>query len=128
MASVHLKNGKGEAILAKALWHQGVRYRKNYKNLPGSPDVAITKYKIAIFVDGEFWHGYKWSERKKKLRKNREYWIQKIEENMARDIKNDKLLKEKNWKVIHFWEKDILNNTEYCVELVKLYIKSQKAK
>lgn len=72
MANVGLKNGKSEHLLAKALWHHGVRYRKNLRELPGSPDIAITKYKIAVFVDGEFWHGYDWKNRKEKLKSNRE--------------------------------------------------------
>ena len=92
MANVSLKGGKAESALAKALWANGVRYRKNYKALPGSPDIAITKYKVAVFVDGEFWHGYDWENRKKKLKSNREYWIEKIEENMARDKRNDQKL------------------------------------
>jgi len=80
--------------VANALWHEGIRYRKNFKKLPGSPDIAITKYKIAIFVDGEFWRGEDWENRKEKLKFNREYWIEKIEENIARDKRNDILLKE----------------------------------
>ena len=83
MGQVHLKGGKAETTLAKALWHEGYRYRRNYKKLPGSPDIAITKYKVAIFVDGEFWHGQDWENRKAKLKSNREYWIEKIEENRA---------------------------------------------
>ena len=62
MANVSLKGGKAETDLAKALWHEGIRYRKNYRKIPGSPDIAITKYKIAVFVDGEFWHGENWEE------------------------------------------------------------------
>lgn len=126
MANVSLKGGKSETKLAKGLWRKGVRYRKNYKSLPGSPDIAITKYKIAIFVDGEFWHGYDWENRKRKLKRNREYWIQKIEENMARDKRNDMLLKKKGWIPIHFWEKQILKDNEYCIEKVLLYIRSVK--
>ena len=72
MGQVHLKGGKAETTLAKALWHEGYRYRRNYKKLPGSPDIAITKYKVAIFVDGEFWHGQDWENRKAKLKSNRE--------------------------------------------------------
>jgi DNA mismatch endonuclease (patch repair protein) len=106
MANVSLKGGKAETDLAKALWHAGLRYRKNYKSIPGSPDVAITKYKVAVFVDGEFWHGENWEERKTKLKRNRDYWIEKIEENIARDKRNDKLLKEMGWIPIHFWEKE----------------------
>lgn len=118
MGQVHLKGGKAETTLAKALWHEGYRYRRNYKKLPGSPDIAITKYKVAIFVDGEFWHGQDWENRKAKLKSNREYWIEKIEENIARDERNDSLLSEAGWTVYHFWEKDVLKNPDYCVETV----------
>ena len=107
MSNVRLKKGKAETMLAKALWHHGYRYRLNYKALPGSPDIAITKYKVAVFVDGEFWHGYKCSDRKNKLKANREYWIEKIEENIARDRRNDEKLKELGWTVLHFWEKEV---------------------
>lgn len=118
MASVHLKKGKAETVLAKALWHRGVRYRLNYRKLPGSPDIAITKHKIAIFVDGEFWHGHDWDNRKARLKSNRDYWIEKIEENMARDKRNDDLLIADGWTVIHFWEKQVLKNLESCVDTV----------
>ena len=120
MSHVKLKNGKAEQLLAKQLWHLGYRYHKNDKLLPGSPDIAILKYHIAIFVDGEFWHGQNWDERKTKLKSNRDYWIEKIEENIARDKRNDKLLTDSGWIVLHFWEKDVLKNAEKCVEKVIL--------
>ena len=71
MSRVKLKSGKSEVLLQKALWHQGIRYRKNYKKLPGSPDIAITKFKIAIFVDGGFWHGKDWDIKKEQIKNNR---------------------------------------------------------
>lgn len=106
MSRVHLKGGKAEV-------------------LPGSPDIVLTKYKIAIFVDGEFWHGKDWEERKKRLKRNREYWIEKIEENMKRDKRNDALLEADGWYVIHFWEKMVLKETDYCVEFVKYIVRSR---
>lgn len=118
MANVSLKGGKAEQTLAKALWHEGIRYRKNYKGLPGSPDIAITKYKVAVFVDGEFWHGENWEERKAKLRSNREYWIEKIEENIARDKRNDILLQDMGWLPVHFWEKEIKKDIDQCVHRI----------
>lgn len=118
MANVSLKGGKAETALAKSLWAKGIRYRKNYRRLPGSPDIAITKCKVAVFVDGEFWHGYDWDNRKPKLKSNRDYWIEKIEENMARDKRNDEKLKEDGWTVLHFWEKEIKKDLEGCVETV----------
>ena len=128
MANVSLKGGKAETALAKALWHEGIRYRKNYKKVPGSPDIAITKYKVAVFVDGEFWHGENWAERKEKLKSNREYWIEKIEENIARDKRNDALLKNMGWIPLHFWEKDVNKDLEGCVHTVIDAIQLQFAK
>ena len=123
MSKVRLKNGKAETILAKRLWHKGYRYRKNYKKLPGSPDIALTTYKVAVFVDGEFWHGENWEERKTKLKHNREYWIEKIEENMARDKRVDSQLQEIGWTTIHFWEKQVLKHTDECVDIIINQIK-----
>lgn len=128
MAHVRLKGGKAETLLAKSLWKLGVRYRKNYKKLAGSPDIAITKHKIAIFVDGEFWHGENWIERKKKLKRNRDYWIEKIEENIARDKRNDSILTKEGWSPIHFWEKEVLKNTDVCVSKVLTMIKQKSEK
>ena len=118
MSKVSLKGGAAEAALGKSLWSNGIRYRKNYRKLPGSPDIAITKYKIAIFVDGEFWHGENWEERKTKLKSNRDYWIEKIEENIARDKRVDSQLKELGWTPIHFWEKEIKRDLPGCVHRV----------
>ena len=125
MSKVRLKNGKAETLLAKELWHKGYRYRLNYKKLPGSPDIAITAYKIAVFVDGEFWHGENWEERKSKLKHNREYWIEKIEENIARDKRVDCQLTEMGWIPIRFWEKQVLKGIDECVNIVISYIENK---
>jgi len=118
MSKVKLKRGTAETMLAKALWHKGYRYRLNYKKLPGSPDIVLTSKKIAIFVDGEFWHGYDWENRKQKLKSNREYWIEKIEENIARDRRNDEILKSNGWIVLHFWEKEVLKQFDETLSLI----------
>ena len=115
MSKVKLKNGTAEQLLAKKLWHMGYRYRKNDKRLPGSPDIAIPRYRIAIFVDGEFWHGKDWEIRKPRLKSNREYWIEKIEENIARDKRVDDQLRAIDWTPIHFWSKDVLKDADSCI-------------
>ena len=125
MSKVKLKSNKVEMKLAKALWHRGYRYRLNYKQLPGSPDIALTKYNIAIFVDGEFWHGKDFEIKKSKLKNNKDYWIMKIEENLHRDAKNDKLLNEMGWISIHFWSKDIERNLSYCLNVIEDFIDYQ---
>lgn len=118
MSHIHSVETKPEIKLRKALWKRGVRYRKNFHKLPGSPDIAITQNKIAIFVDGEFWHGYHWGEKKGKLKRNRKYWIKKIERNMERDKQNNKDLKNMDWTVIRFWSNMVNHHLDYCVELI----------
>lgn len=125
MSKVKLKNGTAEQLLAKRLWYLGYRYRKNDKRLPGSPDIAISKYRIAVFVDGEFWHGKDWETRKQRLKRNREYWIEKIEENIARDKRNDALLVQQDWIPIHFWEKEVLKDLQKCVTEIEDAILTQ---
>lgn len=119
MKALSHKKSKVESVLAKALWHKGHRYRLNYKELPGTPDIALTRYRIAIFVDGEFWHGKDFEKNKKKLKNNKAYWIEKIEENIQRDLKNDQLLRQMDWIPIHFWSKDVLKYLDYCVEEIE---------
>lgn len=115
MSHIKGKDTSIEVLLRKALWHKGIRYRKNYKKLPGTPDIAITKYKIAIFCDSEFFHGYNWEIKNKSWGINREYWIRKIERNMARDRENDFKLIAMDWVPMHFWGQEIQKRTEECV-------------
>ena len=121
MKNIHGKDTKIEVILRKALWSKGYRYRKNYKKLPGSPDIALTKYKIAIFCDGEFFHGKDWDTLKKRLEKsnNSEFWINKISRNIERDDEINKKLDFEGWTVIRFWGEDIKKHTDECVKVVE---------
>jgi DNA mismatch endonuclease (patch repair protein) len=119
MSRVRSNNTKIEVVLRKALWHEGIRYRKNYKLLPGKPDIAITKYRIAIFCDGEFWHGKDWGNKKDRLQSNRDYWIPKIERNMGRDYDVERQLRGMGWVVVRFWGEEIEKNLTDCVQGVK---------
>ncbi|MFQ9669549.1 very short patch repair endonuclease [Thomasclavelia spiroformis] len=113
------KKSKVESLLAKALWHKGYRYRLNYKKLPGTPDIVLIKYRIAIFIDGEFWHGKDFVQNKDKLKNNKIYWIEKIEENIQRDIKNDRLLRQMDWIPLHFWSNDVKKYLDYCINEIE---------
>lgn len=128
MSHIHKKDTSIELKLRKALWHKGYRYRKNYKMLPGSPDIALTKYKIAIFCDSEFFHGKDWKVLKPKLEKgnNSEYWVRKISRNIERDKEKDQELSFLGWIIIHFWGKEILNNTDECVKVIEETIFDEK--
>lgn len=121
MSKIRGKDTSIELALRKALWKKGIHYRKNYKELPGAPDIAITKYKIAIFCDSEFFHGKDWEVLKPKLEKgaNGDYWVSKITRNMERDSEKDKQLVCRGWTVIHFWGKDILNYPEECIAVIE---------
>ena len=119
----HIKNKdtKIEVILRKALWKKGYRYRKNYKEIPGKPDIALTKYKIAIFCDGEFFHGKDWEILKPRLEKsnNSQFWINKIHRNRERDEEINKQLLFMGWTVIRFWGTDIQKNLDECIRVIE---------
>ena len=119
MSRVRGMDTKIEVVFRKALWRNGIRYRKNYKALPGKPDIAITKHKIAIFCDGEFWHGKDWHMAKEKLRTRREFWVQKIERNIDRDTGNERRLTALGWTILRFWGRDIEKKLDLCVVEVK---------
>ena len=128
MSKIKGKNTKIEIALRKALWSKGYRYRKNYKALPGSPDIVLTKYRIAIFCDSEFFHGKDWEVLKLRLEKgkNPNYWVKKIERNIRRDMEKDQALQYLGWTVIHFWGKDILKNPDECIHVIEEIIFEQK--
>ena len=118
MQHIRSKDTKIEIKLRKALWYAGIRYRKNYLKLPGKPDIAITRYKIAIFCDSSFWHGRDF-ETKKKPATNAEYWDKKIRRNMERDREVEQELQSMGWTVLRFWDKDIEKSVEDCIKAVK---------
>lgn len=128
MKHIRSKDTKIEVVLCKALWHKGYRYRKNYKGLPGNPDIVLTKYRIAIFCDGEFFHGKDWEVLKPRLEKsnNSIYWINKISRNRERDDEINKKLLFEGWTVIRFWGKDIQKNTEECIKVIEETIMDAK--
>ena len=119
MTRIRSKDTSIEVLLRKALWRNGIRYRKSYALLPGKPDIAITKYKIAIFCDGELWHGKNWESKKQQIKTNRDYWIPKIERNIARDTKNEKKLENMGWVVMRFWGQEIKKKLMDCVNEIK---------
>lgn len=121
MTAIRSTDTSIEVTLRKALWHKGFRYRKNYGLLPGKPDIAITKYHIAIFCDSEFFHGKDWEKLKLRLQNgnNSTYWVKKIERNMERDRENEQALRFREWTVLRFWGKDIMRDTEACVRVVE---------
>jgi DNA mismatch endonuclease (patch repair protein) len=125
MAKIRGKNTKPELAFRKSLFNKGVRYRVNVKSLPGKPDMANRSKRFAIFIDGEFWHGYKWQEKKPKIKSNRGFWIPKIERNMQRDREVAQKLKNLGFSVFRFWEHEVKENLEGCINKVVEYVNQQ---
>ena len=121
MQHIRSKDSGIELLLRRALWKRGYRYRKNYKELPGKPDIVLTKYKIAIFCDGEFFHGKDWEVLKPRLEKsnNSEFWINKISKNRERDEEINRKLLCLGWTVVRFWGNDIKKRTDECVRVIE---------
>ena len=123
MSKIRGKNTKPEMAFRKALWAAGYRYRIDYKKLMGKPDIVLKKYRTAIFIDGEFWHGYQWEERKAKIKSNREFWIPKIERNIQRDAEVNQELQRLGYTVFRFWQKEVDKNLEECLKTVINHLK-----
>ena len=122
MSRVKSQDTKAEIRLRKALWHLGFRYRKNWRKLPGTPDIALTRQKIAIFVDGDFWHA-RGHEAKpgEQISTRKKYWREKLARNVERDKEVNDALTQEGWLVLRFWESDIQKDLGKCVEAVTGY-------
>lgn len=116
MAANKGKDTKPELILRRWLWHSGYRYRKNYKKITGIPDIAFPKYKIAIFCDGDFWHGKNFSD--KEFTTNKKYWDNKIKRNREHDLDVTIALRDAGWIVLRYWESDIEHDPERCCKTI----------
>lgn len=118
MRRVKNKDSEIEMLLRRELWSRGLRYRKNVSSVFGKPDIAFIRKKIAIFCDSEFWHGYNWEERKLDFKSHQDFWIPKIERNMARDREVNEKLREQGWQVLRFWGKEIKKGPSACADRV----------
>ena len=124
MSAIPSKNTEPELMLRRALWKENLRYRVNYKKLPGKPDIVFTKYHVVVFCDGDYWHGHNWAIRglnslEDELAGYSEFWRSKILRNIARDTEVNQELKAQGWMVIRLWESDIRSNLNECVRIVK---------
>lgn len=123
MAAIKSTGTKCEVVLAKLLWAEGLRYRKNNKKVFGKPDFTFKSRKIAIFVDSEFFHGKDY-ETKNKPKSNTEFWEKKIMGNMERDNEVNEKLRSDGWLVIRFWAKDVIKNPEWVMsEIMKNFMR-----
>lgn len=127
MSAVKGKDTEPEVLLRKELWKHGLRYRKNYNKLPGKPDIVFVSKKVAVFCDGDFWHGHNWAIRgleslEVELSGYSPFWREKILGNVNRDEKNNNLLHEMGWTVIRIWESEIRSDLDGCVLRIRAQI------
>ncbi len=121
MSSVRGTNTKPELLLRKALWRKGLRYRLK-SELPGKPDIVLSRYKVAIFVDGCFWHSC--PEHGSLPESNTSFWKKKIARNVERDHEVNALLEQNGWRIIRIWEHEIKQSIEKVVERVFSFVTS----
>lgn len=124
MKKIRSRDTGPEKTLRNALTKLGYRYRLHSTKLPGKPDLVLNRYKLAVFIDGEFWHGFDWQNKQPKIKANREYWIPKIERTIARDLENTKKLEELGFIVFRFWERDIRQNLDDCLAKIEKHCQS----
>jgi DNA mismatch endonuclease, patch repair protein len=133
MRAVKSKNSKAELILAKKMWNLGLRYRKHSKNILGKPDFIFIGAKVAVFVDGDFWHGKGWASRgfssweeQFEGLNNSRFWLEKISSTMARDKRINKTLRSEGWLVIRCLESEIISNSSKCAHNILIGVQTRK--
>ena len=117
---------KPEKILARELWCRGCRYRLNMKGVPGTPDICFKGRKVAVFVDGEFWHGRDWENAKLRIKSRRDYWWPKIERNIRHDHEVDYQLAELGWRVVRFWDSQVQHDVAGCADAVENLLRDEQ--
>jgi len=126
MSRIRSKGTKIEIMLAKVLWNRNIRYRKNDKTVFGKPDFVFKGIKLAVFCDSEFWHGKDYDTLCDRIGTNKDFWIQKIERNINRDLLVNQTLKNQNWTVLRFWEKQIKKDISFVADSIENEIKRLK--
>ncbi len=124
MSAIRSRNTRPELALRKELWRRGLRYRANVRMLPGTPDIVFSRVRLAVFCDGDFWHGYNWVLRgygslEDELKRYSKSWAEKIQKNIYRDEQVNKRLTEMGWSVLRIRESEIKKDVEGCGDKVE---------
>lgn len=131
MAAVRSKDTTPEMVVRRALWARGYRYRVHYKRVPGKPDIAFPGLRLAVFIDGDFWHGNAWRVREldslEDLFPTRtDWWVSKIERNMERDEEVNQSLRDSGWTVLRVWESEVETDLEAVLRKISLAVEQQR--
>ncbi len=122
MSRIHGFDTAPEMLVRKQLHALGLRYRCNVQTLPGRPDIVFTAARLMVFIDGDFWHGYRFPSWKNRLPP---YWISKIEKNRARDTRNHRRLRRAGWRLVRIWEHQVVTDLDSCIARILLSLKSE---
>lgn len=129
MSAIRSRNTRPELALRKELWRRGLRYRANVRTLPGTPDIVFSRVRLAVFCDGDFWHGYNWTLRgygslEEELRRYSKPWAEKIQRNIYRDEQVNKRLAEMGWSVLRIRESEIKKDVKGCGDKVEYFYRN----
>lgn len=116
MSKIRSSNTKVELLVFKELKKRGVYFQKHYKRAVGKPDIALPRKKKAVFIDGDFWHGNNFETLRNKI--SGQFWLNKIENNIRRDIKVNTILEESRWSILRVWESEINKNLDYSIDRI----------
>lgn len=124
MKNLKDKDTKIEILVRKKLWSNGYRYRKNNRNLYGTPDISFPSLNIVVFLDSCFWHSCPFHFKMPK--KNEKYWVQKIKRNTERDLEVTQHYLDENWTILRFWEHEINADLDHVVNVIQYYVDQKK--
>jgi DNA mismatch endonuclease (patch repair protein) len=126
MQNIRSKNTKAEVLVFRELRKRGIYFQKHYKRAIGNPDIALPGKKKAIFIDGDFWHGYQFVKLRKRLPKK--YWLAKIENNIARDKKYRATLRRTGWSVLRVWEHELFSRRKIAINQISSFLRARTRK
>lgn len=124
MSRIRSSNTQIEMVVRRLLFKRGLRYRLHLKSLSGKPDLVFPGARVVVFLDGDFWHGWKFDEWKHKLQKP---WRKKIERNRARDLEHTRHLEDAGWQVLRIWEHEIKADAVACADRIEDAVKAGRA-
>jgi len=120
MSNIRSKNTQVERLIFAELRKRKIYFQKHYNKVAGKPDIALPRKKKAIFIDGDFWHGYKFSKSSSRLPKK--YWVEKIENNISRDNTNRLGLQRNGWGVLRIWEHEVKKDLEKTMKKIEKFL------
>lgn len=128
MRLIKSKNSKAELYVFRELRRRGIYFQKHYKRAPGTPDLALPRKKLAVFIDGDFWHGRTFEALKVRRPDPEDFWVKKVQRNMNRDARQEVELSAMGWKILRVWDSDLnrKSTAESTLGKIIIFLKNEK--